>query len=344
MSARTRSVVALVLALAAGACVRESGGGIAPKPPIAASSSAPTVAVSASASASSSAPAGPSALDLAISHDLDDAAKSGWQHPVVERVPKRGLALVRFVSAAARARVDLVAVDQPTRSIEGDDVRRVPWIDGEVFPDLRGDRAPWAVLSIQSCPKPFCLRPRERAFEATVAGWVESPAPQYPSSLGDVDGDHIPEFATDLVTIPLCDGCDPDRVPDGADGEALYVDGLESWDGKSFTNELASFRPWYERALAEARDDAKALAETKPKERKKACPRDVLQDAALIHVFSRVLGAPTAKADAEADKVMSGWDFKACPKMRGTRKSWPELRALLGAAQLPKLGRARMKP
>ena len=46
-------------------------------------------------------------------------------------------------------------------------------------------------------------------------------------------------------------------------------------------------------------------------------------------------------AYAEADAVMQGWSFTKCPKLRGTRRSWAELKKSLLAATLPVLSRSR---
>ncbi len=274
----------------------------------------------------------------------------------LSRARARGLALHRRVDllasdvaaleldeAAAPVRVSLVGVAQPTAIAIDGTPARLSIVQGEPFPALAGDARRFAVVESQSCA-PLCEWPRARSFEAKRGAFVEALGPAHPASMGDVDGDRVPDFAVELAQIPLCDGCEPARVPEGEDGEALVVVGLESWDGAAFARDLASFEPWYRAGLAEVRADAKALAKTPAKDRKKHCPREVVQDAAIVAVFARVLGVDAKKALAEADAIVAGWDTKACPAMRARRRPWSELRKELGALALPRLARRRPAP
>jgi hypothetical protein len=336
---RSLGFAALAPALAHVACASTG----APREPTRVVASA---SVSSSASpvvASSSAPA-PSPLDRLVASEVASALASGLPLRTRADLPKLEVSVLELGAGYEPQRVMLVGLAQPASlAIDGTPARFVSPIAGVRFPDLRGDGDLWAVVDAQKCGA-ICERPRARTFQVRAGAFLEGQGPSYPASMADVDADGVPDFAVELVQIPLCDGCDPARVPDGEDGEALVVVGLESWDGADFARDFASYERWYRDGLADARADAKALAAIKPKERKKHCPREVIQDAALVAVFARVLGDPPAKALAEADAIVAGWDTKACPAMRGRRRPWSELRKELSSAALPKLARKRKKP
>lgn len=305
--------------------------------------SVPIASTASTASAPVASAPPPSPLDRAVAQELARARADGLAlRSRADLAPMEVSVLELGRGEPQPARVSLVGVAQPSAIvIDGTPARAVAPILGAAFPDLRGDGARFAVVEAQRCGAGFCAWPRARVFEARPGVFVEAQGPSHPASLADVDGDRLPDFAVELVQVPLCEGCDPARVPDGEDGEALIVVGLESWEAGAWARDLASFERWYRDGLAEARADAKALAAIKPKERQKRCPRDVIQDAAIVLVFARVLGAPAAKASAEADAIVAGWDAKACPAMRGARRPWGELKKELASAPLPTLTRKR---
>lgn len=314
----------------------------APKGAGSSSSGASSASAAASASASTIAP--PSPLDRAVEAALARARGEGLALGTRDDLPRLEVSALELRKGGEPLRVVLVGVGQPEAiAIDGTPARFFAPILGERFPALRGDGARFAVVEAQLCGA-FCEWPRARVFEARAGLFVEGGGPAHPASGADVDGDRVPDFAVELVQIPLCDGCDPVRVPDGEDGEALTVVGLETWDGAAWARDLASFERWYRDGLAEARADAKVLAATPAKERRKRCPREAIQDAAIVAVFARVLGVDAAKALAEADAIVAGWDAKSCPAMRAKRRPWSELRKALADAPLPRLGRKRPTP
>jgi hypothetical protein len=311
-------------------------------PRAASSSSASSSVPSTGASAIASTP--PTPLDRAVEAAVASARAEGLALGSRDDFARLEVSALELRRAGEPVRVALVGVAQPIAlAIDGTPARFVAPILGERFPALRGDDVRFAVVEAQRCG-PFCEWPRARVFEARAGAFVEGVGPSHPASGADVDGDRVPDFAVELVQVPLCEGCDAARVPDGEDGEALVVVGLETWDGTGWARDLASFERWYRDGLAEARADAKALAATPAKERKKRCPREAMQDAALVAVFARVLGVDAAKALAEADAIVAGWDTQACPAMRTKRRPWSELRKALADAPLPRLGRKRASP
>lgn len=342
MSSRARGPFAPAVALAGIFALLDCAPAVRPpdgKPPVPSGSS--STSASSSPLASSSPP--PSPLELAVRQELARARSDGLSLRTRADWESLELSVVELGRDGPEpARVSLVGVAQPSAAVvDGTPARFVSPVLGERFPALRGDDARFAIVTAQRCGAGFCEWPRARVFEARPGVFVEAEGPSHPASLADVDGDRVPDFAVELVKVPLCDGCDPARVPDGPDGEALIVVGLETWASGAWVRDLKSYERWYRDGLAEARADAKSLTAIKPKERTKLCPRDVIQDAAIVLVFDRVLGVDAKKATAEADAIVAGWDVKACPAMRGARRPWSELKKDLATASLPSLTRKR---
>jgi hypothetical protein len=181
--------------------------------------------------------------------------------------------------------------------------------------DLRGAGATYSVVASTGAPSYWAHKEwGYSVFKLDGDSWVEQKLiPQYPEAGEDVDHDGVPDFPFELVTLRDYDACselaDP-RYLRRASVERLTVEGLEHWNGTAYVADVASFRPWYEARLREARADAAAIVSPTDAVSADAalpahCQTDqVLQIALKLHVYAQVLGSSPAAAKSEVDKFL----------------------------------------
>ena len=266
------------------------------------------------------------------------AEAEGFTH--TETVQAGGAAAIvryRGTSIPRGARVDFVGASGAPVTVEDSMIALPPAPGGATLWDLHGDGARFAVLEMTACGA-NCSPLRYRTLELRGNAWTVPVAQlERPAERTDVDMDGVPDFPGTLAHLVIA-GCS--RVRCGPTYHiGVTVTGPESWDGKTYTRDLRSFRPEYARRLAAARTDA--AAHRARKGQSDPCPVAELQTASEIYVYSRILGVAEVAAARAADAVMAGRTTSTCGDGYHDLRDWPELRRELGAVKLPELTRER---
>jgi hypothetical protein len=287
-------------------------------------------------------------LESNLERNREEAESQGWRKKdVVQLGPDAAVAIYKKANHPARAprvaRADVVTSGAyaPQSFVNGMiDVMRAP--GGSFFWDLRGDKSTSLVLNLTPCAA-SCGVAVSRVVELVQGRFVLPPTqPECPTCMGDRNHDGVPEFEVPLLTLVVAP-CS--RVSCGPSlSLRVEVRGYEAWDGTKYAREQAEFEPLYFEKLKHTRAEvARARRHTKDK-KAKICPLGVLQTAAELFVYSRYIGESRGDALEQADDVLKGYSLQRCKQeyeLLSEPKGWPELRAELGAAQLPELKRTR---
>ena len=183
-----------------------------------------------------------------------------------------------------------------------------PKSEGELVWDLRGNGSQWVVFSEMNGGV-HCSQGGDEAYELVAGRWIlPGVVPQYPTRIGDANGDGAPDFPTHIVSVNL-GACA--WVECSAYSRIIGVEGYERWDGSRLSHDPAPFRDVYAGDYAALVEFSKRPDES-GEDNPPTCAIGSARSAAAAYAYGVLSGRPESEALALAARFMKGKSLSGC--------------------------------